>query len=130
ASGAPNGFTVEWMTLAQFDQLGDVWPADPADPLIQSAIFLGTPTLNTVDGTRTFLLNPGQVAIVQLGDIFDETGILSDDRNELRSGTDYVFRVKANGDPGSTAGGGGSLLPASPYSATQAATTKPHDDQA
>ena len=127
-SGAPNGFTVEWMTRTLFDQLGG-WPADPADPNILSATFLGTPTLNTVDGTRTFLLNPGQLAIVQLGDIFDETGILSDDRNELRSGTEYLFRVKANGDPGLT-GGNGSLLPASPYSPTQSATTKPHDDQA
>jgi hypothetical protein len=125
-SGAPNGFTVEWMTRALFDQLGD-WPADPTDPNIQSAIFLGTPTLNTVDGTRTFLLNPGEIAIVQLGDIFDETGIMSENRDELRSGTEYVFRVKANGDPGVT-GGTGSLLPASPYSATQSATTKPHDD--
>jgi len=125
-SGAPNGFTIEWMTKAMFDQLGD-WPADPADPNIQSAIFLGTPTLNTVDGTRTFLLNPGDVAIVQLGDIFDETGIMSANRDELHSGTEYVFRVKANGDPGVT-GGTGSLLPASPYSLTQSATTIPHDD--
>ena len=128
ASGAPNGFAVEWMTRSLFDQLGD-WPADPADPNIQSAIFLGTPTLNTVNGTRTFLLGPGQIATVQLGDIFDETGLLADNRDELRSGTEYVFRVKANGDPGIT-GGSGSLLPASPYGPTQSATTKSHDDQA
>ena len=128
ASGALNGFTVEWMTRTLFDQLAG-WPADPADPNILSAIFLGTPTLNTVDGTRTFLLDPFQVATVQLGDIFDETGVFSDDRNELRSGTEYVFRVKANGDPGLTSGGG-SLLPASPYSPTHSCTTKPHDDLA
>ena len=53
ASGALNGFTVEWMTRTVFDQLGD-WPVDSADPNILSAIFFGTPTLNTVDGTRTF----------------------------------------------------------------------------
>src|SRR2546425_10386885 len=75
ASGAPNGFTVEWMTRVLFDQLGG-WPVDATDPSINSAIFLGTPTLNTVDGTKTFLLSPGQSAIVQLGDIFDETGVL------------------------------------------------------
>ena len=62
-SGAPNGFTVEWMTRALFEQLGGAWPADASDPNILSATFLGTPTLNTVDGTRTFLLNPGQVAM-------------------------------------------------------------------
>jgi hypothetical protein len=127
ASGAPNGFTVEWMPSALFDQLGD-WPADPADPNIQSAIFVGTPTLNTVDGTRTFLLDAYQIAIVQLGDIFDETGIMSADRSELQSGTEYVFRVCANGDPGVT-GAGGSLLPASHYSTTRRCTTKPHDDR-
>ena len=127
ASGAPNGFTVEWMTRSLFDQLGG-WPADATDPNINSAIFLGTPTLNTVDGTKTFLLSPGQIAIVQLGDIFDETGVLSETPQELASGTEYVFRVKANGDPGSSTGGS-SLLPSSPYSATQSAITKAHSDQ-
>jgi hypothetical protein len=127
ASGAPNGFTVEWMTQAVFDQLGDVWPDDPADPNIQSAIFVGTPTLNTQDGTVTFLLSPFDSATVQLGDIFDETGVQSNDPNELASGTSYVFRVKANGDPGVTTPGNG-LLPASPYSPTRSCQTKAHDD--
>jgi hypothetical protein len=126
-TGAPNGFTVQWMTRATFDQLGGAWPADESDPNIQTAMFLGTPTLNTVDGTRTFLLTPGQVAIVQLGDIFDETGIFSEDRSELGAGTAYVFRVKANGDPGISNGGSG-LVSGSQYSATQFATTKSHDD--
>lgn len=127
ASGAPNGFTIEWMSRAQFDLLGD-WPADPADPAIQSAMFLGWPTLNTVDGTTTFLLGPSDVASVQIGDIFDETGVLSDHTNEMLQGTEYLFRVKANGDPG-ISGGNGSLLPASPYSTTHSCWTKPHDDR-
>lgn len=126
ASGAPNGFTVEWMTQALFDQLGG-WPADETDPNIQSATFVGTPTLNTTDGTLTFLLSPYDSATVQLGDIFDETGVQSNDPNELASGTDYVFRVKANGDPGVSTPGG-SLLPASPFSPTRGCRTKPHDD--
>lgn len=125
ASGAPNGFSIQWMTRAAFDLLGD-WPTDPTDPNLHSAIFLGTPTLNTVDGTRTFLLTSGQVANVQLGDIFDETGVLSDHREEMASGTEYVFRVKANGDGAYSTGGG--LLPESPYSATVSAFTKAHDD--
>ena len=124
-SGAPNGFTVQWLTRSLFDQLGG-WPADDTDPIIKSAMFLGFPTLNTVDGTRTFLLSPGQLAIVQLGDIFDETGVLSDHPEEMQSGTEYVFRVKANGDPGVI--GNNSLLPASPYSPTMSAVTKAHDD--
>lgn len=125
-SGAPNGFTIDWMTRAQFDALGG-WPADPADPAIHSAIYLGYPTLNTVDGTRTFLLGPGAVAAIEMGDIFDETGVVSDNLAEMSQGTEYVFRVKANGDPG-VGGGGGSLLPASQYGPTQSAWTKAHDD--
>ncbi len=125
ASGAPNGFTIEWMTAAHFATLGDVWPADPAlDPLFHSASFLGTPTLNTVDGTTTFTLGPGDIATVQIGDIFDETGVFTDNANELTSGTEYVFRVKANGDDGLGTG----LLPSSPYGATRNCWSKPHDD--
>src|SRR5262249_44603823 len=97
SSGAPYGFTVQWLTKAQFDALGG-WPAEPADPLIQEAIFLGTPTLNTVDGTYSFLLGPGGSAGVEIGDIFDETGIVSSDRSEMSQGTNYVFRVRADGD--------------------------------
>lgn len=127
-SGAPNGFTVQWMTRAKFDGIGDVWPADETDPIIQSASYLGFPTLNTVDGTTTFLLSPGQVAAIQVGDIFDETGVQSATPTELSQGTEYVFRVKANGDPGSVSGNGSGLLPASPYSQTMSLTTKTHDD--
>src|SRR5262247_2415305 len=39
-SGAPNGFTIEWMTQAQYDALGGAWPADPADPRIKFAMFV------------------------------------------------------------------------------------------
>src|ERR1041385_6783949 len=127
-SGAPNGFTIQWMTLAEFNTIGG-WPADPLDPRIHSAIFLGTPTLNTVDGTTTCELGPGALASIQIGDIFDETGVQANDSGELASGTDYVFRVQANGDPGLTGGGGSGLLPSSPYSHTQQCHTKDHDDR-
>jgi hypothetical protein len=55
ASGAPYGFTIEWMTATDFAALGD-WPLDLADPALHSALYIGTPTLNTVDGTTTFQL--------------------------------------------------------------------------
>src|SRR2546430_5464229 len=92
-------------------------PADDTSPAIQSAIYLGKPTLNTIEGTTTFLLGPGQVASVEIGDIFDETGVQSATPGELTSGTVYVFRVSANGDAGVSTGGNG-LLPGSPYSPT------------
>jgi hypothetical protein len=122
-SGAPNGFTIEWMTLSHFVALGSVWPADPSDPAIKSAIFMGFPSLNTVEGTTTFMLGPGARADIEIGDIFDETGVMSANRDELPQGTDYVFRVKANGEEGDPTGGSG-FIPSSGYSATHHASTK------
>lgn len=126
-SGAPNGFTVDWMLASVFDQFGG-WPTAPADPNLHSATFMGTPTLNTVDGTRTFLLAPLGSATVQLGDLFDETGFLAAATvEEMKSGTEYVFRVRADGDASAPAGGTG-LYGSSPYSPTNRSTTKPHND--
>ncbi len=121
-SGAPNGFAIEWMLRSLFDTNGG-WPTDPLDPSIQSAIYLGSPTLNTVEGTTSFLLGPGQVATVEIGDIFDETGVLATNPGEMAVGTEYVVRVRANGDGGST-GGGNDLIEPSPFSGTFFATTK------
>lgn len=122
ASGAPNGFTIEWMPRSIFDARGG-WPTDPLDPAIQFAIYLGTPTLNTVEGTRTFLLGPGEIAKVEIGDFFDETGVTTSTLGEMAVGTEYVVRVKANGDGGMT-GGGDNLISPSPYSGTFYAWTK------
>jgi hypothetical protein len=126
-SGAPFGFTIEWMTQAQYDANGDVWP-DETDPRVKTASFYGFPSLNTVDGTTTFMLSPDGTADIEIGDIFDETGVQSVDRSELTQGTSFVFRVKANGDGGDPTGGtglvGGSSLQTSTYSATQYASTK------
>src|SRR5215471_18581582 len=130
ASGAPNGFTIQWMTQALFDANGSAWPADETDPRIKSALFYGFPSLNTVDGTTSFMLGPDAIADIEIGDIFDETGIQSVNRDELSQGTMFVFRVKANGDSGDPTGGGTSLttgtegLTPSVYSATHYASTK------
>lgn len=123
ASGAPNGFTIEWMTQAQYDANGGTWPAE-ADPRIKWALFFGFPSLNTVDGTTSFMLGPDAVADIEIGDIFDETGILSSDRGEMSQGTNYVFRVRADGD-GSAFMAGEGLVPSSPFSGTLTAHTNP-----
>lgn len=126
-TGAPNGFAVEWMLASDFDQTGE-WPADPADPRLHSAMFVGVPTLNTVDGTRTFLLSPLATATVQLGDLFDETGFLAATSvDEMKAGTEYVFRVRALGDAAGSANGFAAYGPSS-YSPTHRCQTKPHDD--
>lgn len=131
-SGAPNGFTIEWMPRSVYDALGG-WPADPTDPAIMSAIFLGNPTLNTSEGTDSFLLGPGELALIEIGDIFDETGVQSSNAGEMVAGTEYVVRVKANGEGGLPTGGdnlmSGSNLTGSTYSATLHAWTRSHDDR-
>ena len=95
ASGAPGGFTVEWIPAATFDLLGG-WP-DASDPRIQHASFGGMPTLNTTDGTTHFRLTSVEDAGIQIGDVFDETGVATDDVLELDENTEYVFRARANG---------------------------------
>ena len=111
-SGAPSGFTVEWMDASVFDALG-AWPA-ASDPRIQRMDFVGTPTLNIESGTRSYLLNPSEVAGVEIGDLFDETGVVGNAMTELTPGAGYVVRVRANGGSGDEA---------SVYSATQRFST-------
>ena len=133
-SGAPNGFTIEWMPRSVYDALGG-WPEDPTHPAIMSAIFLGSPTLNTAEGTDSFLLGPSELALIEIGDIFDETGVQTSNAGEMAAGTEYVVRVKANGEGGlpsggdNLLGGGNGLLGGSEYSATLHAWTKAHDDR-
>ena len=132
-SGAPNGFTIEWMLASTFDQIGG-WPADPNDARIQSAIYVGAPSLNVNEGTTSFLLGPNETANVEIGDIFDETGVLASNLSEMAVGSQYVIRVKANGDGGLTGGGSGvvvgdptHLISPSTYSPTYRFNTKSND---
>lgn len=96
ASGAPKGFTLEWLPAATYDQLGG-FPA-AGDPRILKGDFFGVPTLNTQDGTTSYRLQSVDDAGVQLGDLFDETGVATQQSGELLEGTEYVVRVRANAD--------------------------------
>lgn len=96
ASGAPAGFTVVWMKHADYLAAGSQWVNQ------QVASFGGLPTLNTW-GTWTFQLAPSQLAVVEMGDLFDETGVTTTTTSELEADTEYIFRVFANGDAGGTA---------------------------
>jgi hypothetical protein len=64
-SGAPNGFVVEWMTLADFIANGNQWRDDPA--LVCEANF-------------PYDLAPHQTTEVVIGDdrLFDSFGVRSD----------------------------------------------------
>lgn len=93
-SGAPGGFTLEWIPAATYDALGG-WP-DETDARIMRGTFYGSPTLNTTDGTTQYRLTSIEDAGVQLGDFFDETGVATAEAGELDQGTEYVVRGWAN----------------------------------
>ena len=102
ASGAPNGFAIQWMTRNAFVANG--WPADPNNPALSSMCnFTGVPTLNPDPRSDTFELGPNQSMQVQIGDLADESGISSPDQLTALTPGNYVFRVwaKGNGTPGS-----------------------------
>jgi hypothetical protein len=94
-SGAPGGFAVQWMKRADFVAAGG-WPTSPGDPRVGSGNFVGTPTLN-LWGATTFKLEPGETALIQPGDLFDETGvgINANAGASLEPGTEYVTRAQA-----------------------------------
>ncbi len=103
-SGAPNGFTLWWMKKSTFDAVGQQW--FPSGNQLQAAVyFTGTPTLNTWGGTLTsFALAPNQTAKIEIGDLFDETGLTQTNTlalTELEPGVEYVFCAWALGDGGS-----------------------------
>jgi hypothetical protein len=101
ASGAPHGFVIQWMNKADYLAFG--WPADEYGPYSNSCDFVGTPTLNTDSRSSSFALaSHGSIAI-QMGDLFDETGISGTYLDQVPPG-EYAFRVWAEGDeavPGS-----------------------------
>lgn len=119
ASGAPNGFVIQWMTKADFLAYG--WPAYQSDPYSAYCDFTGDPTLNTDARSATFDLASGGTIGVQMGDLFDETGVYGSYLDQLVPG-DYVFRVWAEGN--GTAGSG-----SVPSTEVFASTTNPECTQ-
>ncbi|MEP7027334.1 MAG: hypothetical protein ABI960_01955 [Candidatus Eisenbacteria bacterium] len=112
-SGAPLGFAVDWMKRADFDATG--WPAD-GDPSVHHGEFYGKPEW-IVEGTAgDYRLAAGHWQAVELGELFDESGLLSTMVDELEPATEYAVRAYVLCD---------TSHPASPYSPTVFATTSP-----
>jgi hypothetical protein len=89
-SGLPNGFTVWWMDQATFIANGGTWPAQETSE-IGAVAFTGAPTLNTFGGQyTTFKLGPNETIRIEIGDLFQETGV-SGDVGELNYGSRYYF---------------------------------------
>jgi hypothetical protein len=96
-SGAPAGFTVYWMREADYQATGG-WHPEPDGPQ-RYARYAGTPTLNTWEGALTsFALPANTSARIEIGDLFDETGVETNWTPELLAGQSFVVVAFVNGD--------------------------------
>ena len=94
-SGAPAGFSLQWMTLADFVANGNQWPGDSSN--LCKASFSGVP------GCSDYNLPSLQCHTATVGDI--DTGqcgvsVANCGGNTLLCDTDYVFRSFAHNVPG------------------------------
>jgi hypothetical protein len=95
-TGAPAGFAIWWMKSSDFEANGSNWFAAGGSPLQHEAYFTGVPTLHTSGGTlHSFQLGQNAKAHVEIGDLFDETGVTTDWREDLTPGETYVFSAFA-----------------------------------
>lgn len=95
ASGAPAGFTVWWTTQAGYEANGELW--SPSDPYFCEGVFWGEPTLNVFpDESPNFQLAPGASITIELGDLYDETGVTSTWTGDLSSDVTFVITAFAN----------------------------------
>jgi hypothetical protein len=97
ASGAPRGFYVERMEKSEFDALGG-WPEDTSSSWSwMRGTFTGTPSFNVEGTADAYALAAGEAIEVELGQLFEETGLMATDLEELDPNTQYVIRLRANG---------------------------------
>jgi len=94
-SGTPAGFVVEWMKRDDYLLYG--WPATEYGPYVNSCDFTGTPNLTTTGTSSSYQLAPGDKIEIQMGDLYDETGVYGTYLDPIDPGY-YVFRVWAEGD--------------------------------
>jgi len=95
-SGAPAGFAIDWMTKSDYDIYG--WPEDESGPYTEYCEFYDVPTLNTDSRSGSYVLGPGGVTTIQLGDLFDETGLEATYGDGLPAGTEFAIRFHAEGN--------------------------------
>jgi hypothetical protein len=108
-TGAPAGFSIQWMTLADYVALGNRWPAtsevpNAAAPSFCKATFRG---IVPSSGCTSYSLRPGQSVTITIGDdsLYDDCGVSSPCSGApLLCNTTYVFRASvplaSSGDPG------------------------------
>jgi hypothetical protein len=108
ATGAPAGFSIQWMKTTDLQALGGVWPADG----FCKASFSGVP------GCSNYNLAPYSTITIQIGDnLFDACGASSENCAQipLDCATQYSFRAFAHAT---------SVANRSAFSATTTCTTE------
>ncbi len=89
ATGAPAGFSVQWMTLADFLANGSQWYLSD-DPRLCKGSFSGNAQLSRYN------LAAGETVSVNVGEFLFDNGASTNCAEALACGTDYVFRVFAH----------------------------------
>lgn len=89
ATGAPAGFSLQWMTLADYVANGSMWLSSD-DPSLCHASFSGN-----ASGSR-YSLGPGESVTVEVGDLLFDNGTSASCVEPLVCGTTYVFRAFAH----------------------------------
>lgn len=91
ASGAPAGFSLQWMTKDEYAANGDVWYLSD-DPRLCKASFSGNANLSRYN------LGPNECVVVRVGDFLFDNGASTNCGDGLTCETVYVFRVFAHAD--------------------------------
>jgi hypothetical protein len=112
ATGLPAGFSVQWMTQADYDAYG--WPVSSDDPSNPSS-FCKASFSGNASGSR-YNLSPGECVTVRIGDLLFDNGASTLCPDELLCDTAYVFRAFGHAT---------STLTRSDFSATVGASTTP-----
>jgi hypothetical protein len=89
ATGAPAGFSVQWMSVEAYAANGNMWFASD-DPRLCKASFSGNANLSRYN------LAAGQSVTVKVGEFLFDEGASTNCGDVLQCGTEYVFRVFAH----------------------------------
>jgi hypothetical protein len=89
ATGAPAGFSIQWMTAAAFAANGNQWLLSD-DPNLCKASFSGNANFSRYN------LAAGQCVTVRIGDLLFDNGASTNCAGPLVCATDYVFRAFAH----------------------------------
>jgi hypothetical protein len=97
SSGAPAGFSVQWMLKSEYESNGG-WPV--SSEVVSTSSFCKA-SFSGVPGSSTFNLNSLGTVEVTIGDVlYDQLGASSPCENmPLECGKDYIFRAFAHNDP-------------------------------